>query len=96
MTALCDHFSAFYRRTVRVVFALSPPGCLSAIWSFAISLILMSIPGSRQTQRFCRDCFFVWSVCCAFGIRLPAAPRRCCAGYDTLLFSARFFSLPFG
>lgn len=33
MTALCDHFSTFYRRTVRVVFALC------ACWLFVSNLV---------------------------------------------------------
>lgn len=96
MTALCDHFSPFYRRTVRVVFAL----CAS--WLFVSNLVFRNFididehswltPNTALLQGllFCLVCLL------CFGIRLPAAPRRCCAGYDTLLFSARFFSLPFG
>ena len=96
MTALCDHFSTFYRRTVRVVFAL----CTS--WLFVSNLVFRNFIDIDEhswltpNTALLQGLLFVWSACCAFGIRLPAAPCRCWAGYDTLLFSARFFSLPFG
>lgn len=93
MTALCDHFSTFYRRTVRVVFALC------ACWLFVSNLVFRNFIDINEHSWLTPNTALLqgllFCLVCLLCIRHKVA-RRCWAGYDTLLFSARFFSLPFG